>query len=146
MTALVIDAQPLFRLGMQRLLERVPGCGAVRALDPAAIVALQPDSAPAIVLYGMSEDATDNWYLLRRLHLSLPNARILLLSDNMWLRVPESLQACGVTEHLPKSASIERMEAAILQMLGCQDFVPPPESNKERWRPASLLPRTVPVL
>lgn len=116
------------------------------ALDPAAIVALQPDSAPAIVLYGMSEDATDNWYLLRRLHLSLPNARILLLSANMWLRVPESLQACGVTEHLPKSASIERMEAAILQMLGCQDFVPPPESNKERWRPASLLPRTVPVL
>lgn len=136
MTALVIESQPLIRLGMQRLLERMPGVGAVRAIDPAAIVALEDSSEQSLVIFGMSEDAMDNWYLLRRLHQALPNARILLLSDNMWLRAPTPLDACGVAEHLPKSASIERMEAAVLNMLGCDGFMPMLGGVSEGWRPA----------
>ncbi|WP_180863002.1 response regulator transcription factor [Cupriavidus pauculus] len=136
MTALVIEDQPLVRLGMQRLLERMPGIGAVRALDPAGILALDPSLVTSIVLYGMTGDASDNWYLLRRLHQTLPHARILLLSDNMWLRVPDTLESCGVVEHLPKSASIERMEAVVLQMLGCDGFVPMRGGIAEVWQPA----------
>lgn len=135
MTAIVIESQPLIRLGMQRMLERIPGIGAVRLLEPAAVVALKPSSEPVIVVFGMSEETTDNWYLLRRLHQSLPNARVLLLSDNMWLRVPSALESCGVAEHLPKSASIERMESAILSMLGCQDFMPLHVGVGDGWRP-----------
>nr|WP_315592212.1 DNA-binding response regulator [uncultured Cupriavidus sp.] len=142
MTALVIDSQPLARLGMQRMLERMPGIGAVRAIDPAAIVALEASAEFALVVYGLSEDATDNWYLLRRLHEALPNARILLLSGNIWLRVPASLASCGVAAHLPKSASIERMEAALLQMLGCEEFMPLPGSANDGWRPAHY-PRNI---
>ena len=135
MTALVIEDQPLVRLGMQRLLERMPGIGAVRAMDPAGIMALEPGLETSIVVYGMSGDASDNWYLLRRLHQTLPHARILLLSDNMWLRVPASLETCGVVEHLPKSASIERMESVVLQMLGCDGFMPM-RGIGEAWQPA----------
>jgi len=134
MTAIVIESQPLVRLGLQRLLERMPGLGAVRAIEPAAIVSLEQSRAPAIVVYGMAGDASDNWYLLRRLHQTLPNARILLLSDNMWVRVPSTLDWCGVVEHLPKTASIERMEAVILQMLGCDGFMPLQAGGAPAWQ------------
>ncbi|WP_066739026.1 response regulator transcription factor [Cupriavidus sp. D384] len=134
MTALVIEDQPLVRLGMQRLLERMPGVGAVRALDPAGIQALEPGLETSIVVYGMSGDTSDNWYLLRRLHQTLPRARILLLSDNMWLHVPASLEPCGVVAHLPRSASVERMEAVVLQMLGCDGFVPMRTSMGDAWQ------------
>ncbi|SDO76863.1 hypothetical protein SAMN04488595_102113 [Ralstonia sp. 25mfcol4.1] len=136
MTALVIEDQPLVSLGMQRLLERMPGIGAVRALEPAGILTLEPGPETSIVVYGMSGDSSDNWYLLRQLHQTLPHARILLLSDNMWLRVPASLETCGVVEQLPKSASIERMEAVVLQMLGCDGFLPMRGGFGEARQPA----------
>lgn len=134
MSTIVIESHPLVRLGMQRLLERMPGVGPVRSLEPTAILGLDDSQEDGLVIFGMSEDAADNWYLLRRLHQAMPNARILLLSDNMWLHVPSSLQLCGVTEHLPKSASIERMEAVILQMLG-DDAVPLPLPGQPAWQP-----------
>lgn len=124
MTAIVIEEQPLVRLGLQRLLERMPGIGAVHAIDPAGIATLDPGIDASMAVYGMSGDASDNWHLLRRLHHRLPHLRILLLSDNMWLSVSSSPLACGVVEHLPKSASIERMESAILRMLDGEGFVP----------------------
>ncbi|CAG9163610.1 response regulator [Cupriavidus pampae] len=133
MSTIVIEAHPLVRLGMQRMLERMPGVGAVRSLEPNAVLSLAHSSDDALVIFGMSEDATDNWYLLRRLHQALPNARILLLSDNMWLRVPSSLQNCGVAEHLPKSAAIERMEAAIRNMLE-DDYLPMPLPGRHTWQ------------
>lgn len=124
MTALVIDDHPLVRLGMQRLLERMPGMGAVHAMESARIPALDTAREASIVLYGMSEDATSNWYLLRRLKAVRPNARILLLSDDMRLHVPATLEAFGVVKHLPRSASIERMEAVVLQMLASDGMLP----------------------
>ncbi len=63
-----------------------------------------------LVVYGMSSEASDNWGLLRRSCIAvMPQARILLLSDNIWLHVPASLQVCGVMAQAPKSASIERL-------------------------------------
>jgi DNA-binding NarL/FixJ family response regulator len=121
MDAIVIESHPLTRLGMQRMLERMPGVGPVESIDPEGILLFAHSLEDALVVYGMSMDAFDNWYLLRRLHQALPNARILLLSDNMWMYVPSSLRACGVQEHLPKSTSIERMEAVLLRMLGDVD-------------------------
>ncbi|WP_354679334.1 response regulator [Cupriavidus plantarum] len=133
MSTIVIESQPLVRLGMQRMLERMPGVGAVRSLEPNAVLSLRESHEEAVVIFGMSQDAMDNWYLLRRLHQAMPNARILLMSDNMWLHVPSSLQNCGVVEHLPKSASIERMEAAIRRMLD-DDYVPITLPGQHAWR------------
>lgn len=135
MNALVIEEQPLVRLGMQRLLERMPGIGAVRAVDPAGVLALEQGLDTSAVIYGMSGDTSDNWYLLRRLHQALPHARILLLSDNMWLRAPTTLDGCGVVQILPKSASIERIEAVVLQLLGCDGFLPM-RAAIDVWQPA----------
>ncbi|WP_423196469.1 MULTISPECIES: response regulator [unclassified Cupriavidus] len=135
MSAIVIESHPLVRLGMQRMLERMPGIGSVRSLEPAAVLGLEESMDDALVLFGMSGDAADNWYLLRRLHQAMPHARILLLSDNMWLRVPSSLQLCGVVEHLPKSVSIERLEASVLNLLG-DDVVPLPLPGMTSWQVA----------
>ncbi|RZT42746.1 response regulator [Cupriavidus agavae] len=143
MTALVIESQPLIRLGMQRMMERIPGVGPVRALEPAAIVSLERSAELVPVVYGMSDDSADNWYLLRRLHQALPNARILLLTDNMWARVPAAPDACGVVEQLPKTASIERIEASVLQMMGCEGFVPLQAGVVNGWRPVYLSPRAM---
>jgi DNA-binding NarL/FixJ family response regulator len=121
MDAIVIESHPLTRLGMQRLLDRMPGVGTVESIDPEGILLFAQSMEDALVIYGMTADAFDNWYLLRRLHQALPHARILLLSDNTWLHVPSSLRACGVQEHLPKSAPIERMEAVLMRMLGDGD-------------------------
>ena len=121
MGAIVIESHPLTRLGMQRLLERMPGIGPVESIDSEGILLFAHSLEDVLVIYGMTVDAFDNWYLLRRLHQALPNARILLLSDNMWMHVPSSLRACGVQEHLPKSASIERMETVLVRMLGDPD-------------------------
>ncbi|HBD32949.1 MAG TPA: DNA-binding response regulator [Cupriavidus sp.] len=121
MGAIVIESHPLTRLGMQRLLERMPGIGPVESIDPEGILLFAHSLEDVLGICGMTVDAFDNWYLLRRLHQALPNARILLLSDNMWMHVPSSLRACGVQEHLPKSASIERMETVLVRMLGDPD-------------------------
>ncbi|SDD27920.1 hypothetical protein SAMN05216345_107257 [Cupriavidus sp. YR651] len=117
MTAIVIEAQPLARLGMQRMLARMPGIGAVQSIEPSDIPMLAASRDDVLVVFGMSGDAADNWCLLRRLHQALPNARILLLSDGVLPRVPSSLQPFGVMEHLPKAAPIETMEAVIFHML-----------------------------
>lgn len=132
MSAIVIESHPLVRLGMQRMLERMPGIGSVSSLDPAAVPGLAESMDDALILFGMSEDAADNWYLLRRLHQAMPHARILLLSDNMWLRVPSSLQRCGVVDHLPKAVSIERLEASVRNVLG-DDVVPLPLPGMRSW-------------
>lgn len=135
MSAIVIDSQPLMRLGMQRMLEHLPGIGPVHGMDPEGIAALPASDDPVLVVYGLSAETTDNWSLLRRLYRRMPRARILLLCDNIWLRVPSSLQGGGMVAHLPKSASIERMEAAIGHLLGDAAYLPLPASGSGAWQP-----------
>ncbi len=134
MTSFVIEAFPLVRLGIQRMLERMPEIGEVVSMEPGDITLLDENLTDApLVVFGMSEDASDNWYLLRRLHRAMPAARILLLSDNMWLRVPSALQVCGVVEHLPRTASVSRMETAVRSLLTTDaDRLPGPSDAGER--------------
>lgn len=134
MRAIIIDSQPLVRIGILRMLEHLPDIGSVHSIDPEAMGTLPLTDERVLVVYGMPSETTDNWGLLRRLHRRMPQARILLLSDNIWLRVPSSLQVCGVTEHAPKSASIERLEAAIQHLLGHADAMPQPAPRSEAWQ------------
>ena len=135
MRAIIIDSQPLVRIGILRMLEHLPGLGPIHSTDPEALRGLPMTDERVLVVYGMSSEASDNWGLLRRLHRRMPQARILLLSDNIWLHVPSSLQVCGVMAQAPKSASIERLEAAIQHLLGHANAMPQPAPCSEARQP-----------
>jgi DNA-binding NarL/FixJ family response regulator len=135
MRAIIIDSQPLVRIGILRMLEHLPDIGPVLSIDPEAVGTLAVADERVLVVYGMSSESTDNWALLRRLHRRMPQARILLLSDNIWLHVPSSLQVCRVMAHAPKSASIERLEASIRHLLGDTGAMPQPAPRSEAWQP-----------
>ena len=138
MRAIIIDSQPLVRIGILRMLEHLPDIGPIRSTDPESIGTLPVTDERVLVVYGMSSETTDNWGLLRRLHRRMPQARILLLSDNVWLHVPSSLRVCGVVEQAPKSASIERLEAAIQHLLGSAGALPQPAPRSDAWQPLHL--------
>ncbi|MBY4895853.1 DNA-binding response regulator [Cupriavidus sp. AU9028] len=113
-SAIVVEDHPLIALGLQQILENTSGVEQVQLIEPSAIVDIAHSLAPVLVVYGMSDQSTHNCDLLRRLHKRLPNAAILLLSDNIWTGMPDG---CGVVDHLPKTASIDRIEAAIARAL-----------------------------
>lgn len=123
MSAIVIEDQPLIRLGMQCMLEQIPGIVEVRAMDLNAINYLAPGLLPTLVLFGMS-DEEDNWSLLRELHRRMPNASVVVLSDNMWLRLSTDVNSYGVVDVLPKCASIQQIERVVSRLLGNGGYLP----------------------
>lgn len=113
-TAIVVEDHPLIALGLQQILGNTAGVCQVQLVELSAILDIEHNLEPALVVYGMSDQSPHNCSLLRRLHKRLPNAAIVLLSDNIWQRMPDG---CGVVDHLPRTASIDRIKAAILGAL-----------------------------
>ncbi|WP_454720552.1 MULTISPECIES: DNA-binding response regulator [Cupriavidus] len=119
--AVVIDECALLRLGLSRMLEAMPGVARVESVDPDEL----PGYAGAIreaelLVFGMPQDVTSGWRMLRKLRSMLPTQRVLLLSDNMWLHMPPPEMGYGICCCLPKTAALVTLEAAIASMLEAQ--------------------------
>jgi hypothetical protein len=116
--AVVIDDMPAYRLGVMRLLGDMPGIGRVEMVETNALGARHvrlPE--PALLVFGMPADLADGWNLLRLASLALRPRRLLLISDNMWLRLPPGLDA-RFARTLSRSASLPAIERDVRALLG----------------------------
>ncbi|MCY0858195.1 DNA-binding response regulator [Cupriavidus sp. D39] len=116
--AVVIDECALLRLGLTRMLESMPGVEQVDGADPDDLSMHGTTIREAgLLVFGMPQDVTSGWRLLRKLRGMLPAQRVLLLSDNMWLHMPPPEMGYGICCCLPKTAALVTLEAAISSML-----------------------------
>lgn len=115
--AVVIDDMPVFRHGITRLLGEMPG---ISRVEPVEIEALATRNlrlpAPALLVFGMPSDLADGWNQLRLASLVLRPRRLLLISDNMWLRLPQGLDPRFARTSC-RSASVATIERDVRALL-----------------------------
>src|SRR4051812_6410015 len=105
---LIGDASPLFRRGIAAViqeeddLELVGGTEGGKDLIPTA-VQLDPD----VIIYGMSALGTRGPDIIRTLHLQLPNAGVILFSDEDDEQLLFDAVKAGASAYLLKSASAD---------------------------------------
>lgn len=115
--AVVIDDMPMYRHGVMRLLGEMPGVSRVEAVETDAVAARTLRlPAPALLVFGMPSDLADGWNQLRLASLMLRPRRLLLISDNMWLRLPPGLDA-RFARTLCRSASLPTIERDVRALL-----------------------------
>lgn len=135
--AVVIDDMPMYRHGITRLLGEMPGIGRVEPVETDALAARNLRlPAPALLVFGMPADLAQGWNQLRLASLVLRPRRLLLISDNMWLRLPPGLDA-RFARTLCRSASvatIERDVRALLDLPLAAQTRPEPEAATDGFR------------
>ncbi|WP_432261877.1 DNA-binding response regulator [Cupriavidus sp. TMH.W2] len=115
--AVVIDDMPVYRHGVMHLLGRIPGIGRVELVEPGALAARNASlPAPALLVFGMPPDLADGWHLLRLASLMLKPRRLLLVSENMWQRLPPGLDG-RFARSLHRSASLSTVERDVCALL-----------------------------
>ncbi len=115
--AVVIDDMPVYRTGVIDLLGEMPGIGRVELVEPDALAARNAHlTAPALLVFGMPPELAEGWQLLRLASLALKPRRLLLVSDNMWLRLPPGLDG-RFARCLSRSASLAMIEQEVRALL-----------------------------
>ena len=115
--AVVIDDMPLYRHGVVRLLGEMPGIGRVEPVETDALAERHARlPAPDLLVFGMPPDLAHGWHLLRQACVMLKPRRLLLVSDNMWLRLPPGLDA-RFARALSRSASLATIERDVRVLL-----------------------------
>lgn len=115
--AVVIDDMPMYRHGITRLLGEMPGIGRVEPVETEALAARNLRlPAPALLVFGMPSDLAEGWNQLRLASLVLRPRRLLLISDNMWLRLPPGLDP-RYARTLCRSASLATIERDVRALL-----------------------------
>jgi len=119
MTALLMEDNPLLRLGLQRTLGNVAALGEVICVEPAEL-ALLPRRLDdvALVVLGMPQDPERAHALLRTARAAVSAQRLLLLGDGALPRqAPPPTQDWGMCGWLARTATPAAVEAAVSQML-----------------------------
>ncbi|WP_354683447.1 DNA-binding response regulator [Cupriavidus necator] len=135
--AVVVDDMPVYRHGVMHLLSGMPGIGRVELVEPGALAASrvrQPGTT--LLVFGMPSDLAEGWHLLRQASLLLKPRRLLLVSDNMWLRLPPGLDS-RFARCLPRSASLASLEQdvrALLELAPCAPAHPVQDAEPVRLR------------
>lgn len=141
--AVVIDDMPVYRHGVMHLLGKMPGIGRVELVEPDALAARNASlPAPALLVFGMPPDLADGWHLLRLASLVLKPRRLLLVSDNMWQRLPPGLDG-RFARSLSRSASLATIERDVRALL---DLPPPAETPPEQYTGPAAFRRPFHVL
>ncbi|MFJ4293997.1 DNA-binding response regulator [Cupriavidus sp. NPDC089707] len=116
--AVVIDDMPVYRHGVMHLLGGMPGVGSVELVEPQALGTRSTRlPSPALLVFGMPQELAQGWHLLRQASLVLKPRRLLLVTENMWLRLPPGLDG-RFARCLPRSASLVTVEQEIRALLG----------------------------
>lgn len=118
MSALLIEEHPVIRLGLFQMLENIHGSGDVTTLAPADIPLVSGRHRhAALLVFGMPTDSAVGWQQLDEANTLLAPQHILLLADALPQQFQQLSTAHSARYHicgsLPKSASLEAIEAAI---------------------------------
>jgi DNA-binding NarL/FixJ family response regulator len=121
---LVVDDHPLFREGMQQMIERTGSltvCG--EAANPAAALKAVAQLEPDLVLVDISLDGGDGIDLIKNLKEKYENLPILVISmHNESLYAERALRA-GALGYVMKNEAARTVKAAILKVLGGDIFL-----------------------
>lgn len=139
--AALIDHHPLLRLGLARILSRIPSIHEVRSYEPTQIDAERVRSTSGmrveILLFGQSDDAEFDQALLQHLVELLDPRQILVLSED----IPGGgLVHERIAGRVRKSASAEVIEAAVRLIIAGGSCFPVEmdlQSTREGAMPAS---------
>ncbi|MDQ0141252.1 DNA-binding response regulator [Cupriavidus necator] len=135
--AVVIDDMPIYRHGVMRLLGEIPGISRVEPVETEVLAARNRRlPAPALLVFGMPSDLADGWNQLRQASLVLRPRRLLLISDNMWLRMPPGLDP-RFARSLCRSASVATIERDVRALLD----LPPATTGRVEPDAATASPR-----
>ena len=108
---------PMSRPGCARRLGVRRGLGRVEPVETEALAARNLRlPAPALLVFGMPPELAEGWNQLRLASLVLRPRRLLLISDNMWLRLPPGLDA-RFARTLCRSASLATIERDVRALL-----------------------------
>ncbi|GAA4337766.1 response regulator transcription factor [Pigmentiphaga soli] len=118
----LIESQPLLRLGLRQILQKLDGAGEPLELDSSCMDAIGLGTGDVdFLIYGIPVDMEEEYPPLADVCRRLTPKRILLLMDSPPL--PSSVQRLPVYGAIKKTVSIEILEAAIrLVMAGGQCF------------------------
>lgn len=134
MNALLIEDNPLVRLGLLRMLGGIDGFGQVICVDLLELVQLRGQlNDIAMVLLGMPPEPARARRMLEAVRTVLPTQYLLLLVDGAPPPLLPPDLARGICTWLPKRTSLGAIEAAIRLVL----------SDDDRWHGASAPNPTV---
>jgi DNA-binding NarL/FixJ family response regulator len=121
---LIVDDHPLFREGMQQMIDRnasLKVCG--EASSPAAAMKAVADLAPDLVLVDISLEGGDGIDLIKNLKDKYENLPILVISmHNESLYAERALRA-GALGYIMKNEAARTVKTAILKVLGGDIFL-----------------------
>jgi DNA-binding NarL/FixJ family response regulator len=121
---LIVDDHPLFREGMQQMIDRnasLKVCG--EASSPAAAVKAVAELEPDLVLVDISLEGGDGIDLIKTLKEKYENLPILVISmHNESLYAERALRA-GALGYVMKNEAARTVKAAILKVLGGDIFL-----------------------
>jgi DNA-binding NarL/FixJ family response regulator len=120
----LIEANPLLRLGLRQILGKIEGIWEIVGLDLANLEgAVEQNHGAELLIFGLPIETEAGWQALAEVRRILAPKCVLLLVDNMPIQALSQLPEGSVHGCLMKTASIEILEAAIrLVMAGGQCF------------------------
>lgn len=120
----LIEANPLLRLGLRQILGKIEGVWEIVGLDLENLEeAAEQNRNAELLVFGLPIETEVGWQALAQVRRILTPKRVLLLVDNMPIQALSQLPEGSVHGCLLKTASIEILEAAIrLVMAGGQCF------------------------
>jgi DNA-binding NarL/FixJ family response regulator len=128
---LLIDDDPIFRLGLRTALEAFPDLQVVAEADTGTealeiLGSLQPDAVDAIVLELVSGCSDANQLyglpLCQRLKVEYPNLPVLLLTSQSEPLLLRAAQESGIEGYCPKGVAIADLVQTIRQLVSGQSY------------------------
>ena len=121
---LIVDDHPLFREGLQQMIDRTPGlkvCGEVA--DAASALRAIPEMKPDLVLVDISLGGTNGIDLIKNLKGKYDDLPVLVISMHDESLYAERALRAGALGYIMKNAPAKTVKSAIFKVLGGEMFL-----------------------
>ena len=121
---LIVDDHELVRMGIRRLLDDLPDMEVVAEADSGELaMVLVNVHQPDVMLLDMKMPGMDGWEVTRRLNLSHPEIKIIVLSVLSAEPLPARVMQLGAMGYLTKESSMDEMVTAIRKVSQGERYV-----------------------
>lgn len=132
LTLIIIDNDPIFRLGLVQALSRTENIRIIAEGDLEAIFALTLNPAPEVIII----DPLFDWSCCQILHSRYPDSKIILLTFPIDSRQQLIAQELGIAGYIPKGTSLEQFITILGQISRDESYNLAPSSLTAVTRPS----------
>jgi Protein of unknown function (DUF3685) len=118
LTLIIIDNDPIFRLGLVQALSRVENIRIIAEGDLESIFALTLNPAPEIIII----DPLFDWSCCQLLHSRYPDSKIILLTFPIDARQQLIARELGITGYIPKGTNLEQFITILGQISRSESY------------------------